>query len=200
MTARMTPRRAARSRNTRETDIHLELALDGRGHSSIETGLGFFDHMLEALAKHAAIDLKIKATGDLHVDAHHMMEDVGIVLGEAIREALAEGAPIQRFGHAYVPMDEALGRVSVDICNRPYLVWNVTLVRPSVGGIDTQLFKEFFHALAMNSGIALHADCIRGENTHHIIEAIYKAFARALRMAIQPDTRMDGPASTKGVL
>lgn len=187
-------------RTTRETDISVTLNVDGRGKADIQTGIGFFDHMLEALAKHSAMDIHIRAQGDLEVDAHHTMEDVGIVLGQALKEALAEGGALTRFGSGFVPMDEALARVVVDICNRPYLVWRVTLERPFVGGVDTQLFKEFFHAFAMNSGISVHAECLYGENTHHMIEAVFKALARALRAAVVIDERLDGPASTKGVL
>jgi imidazoleglycerol-phosphate dehydratase len=193
-------RKAEITRKTRETDITVTLDLDGSGRADIETGIGFFDHMLEALAKHGAFDLTVRATGDLEVDDHHTMEDVGIVIGQCFQKALGENVGIARFGHGYVPMDEALARTVVDICNRPYLVWRVTLDRPFVGGVDTQLFKEFFHAFAMNSGVSVHVEVLYGENTHHMVEACYKSLARALRMAATPDERLSGPVSTKGVL
>lgn len=193
-------RSAEITRQTKETEITVSLNVDGSGQSQIQTGIGFFDHMLEALAKHSAMDLTIAAEGDLYVDDHHTMEDVGIVIGQALARALEGGAPITRYGTGFVPMDEALARVAIDICNRPYLIWNVTLERPSVGGVDTQLFKEFFQAFAMQSGICLHAEVLYGENTHHMVEALFKALARALRAAVVPDQRLDGPASTKGVL
>ena len=202
MTQAMTSTRSATlSRKTKETEIEARLNLDGRGEGRIETGIGFFDHMLEALVKHAAIDLDLTARGDLHVDMHHTVEDTGIVIGQAIREALGDFAGITRFGHAYVPMDETLSRAAVDLCKRPYLVWKVEFRRDKIGEMDTELFKEFFHALAGNGGMCLHVENLYGENSHHIIESCFKATARALRAAIAVDARLGGaPASTKGSL
>jgi imidazoleglycerol-phosphate dehydratase len=194
-------RAATIERKTRETDIFVALELDGAGEYDIETGIGFFDHMLGAFAKHAAFDLKIRAEGDLDVDMHHTVEDVGIVIGQAMAQALGDCAGIRRFGHAYVPMDEALSRASVDISKRPYLVWRVEFVRPRIGEMDTELFKEWFHALAMNAGLCLHVDSLYGANTHHIVESCFKATARAIRAAVEIDPRAEGAApSTKGVL
>ena len=202
MTQPMTSTRSATlSRKTKETEIEARLNLDGRGEGRIETGIGFFDHMLEALVKHTAIDLDLTARGDLHVDMHHTVEDTGIVIGRAIREALGDFAGITRFGHAYVPMDETLSRAAVDLCKRPYLVWKVEFRRDKIGEMDTELFKEFFHALAGNGGMCLHVENLYGENSHHIIESCFKATARALRAAIAVDARLGGaPASTKGSL
>lgn len=194
-------RAATIERKTRETDIFVALELDGTGEYDIETGIGFFDHMLGAFAKHAAFDVKIRAEGDLEVDMHHTVEDVGIVIGQAIAKALGDCAGIRRFGHAYVPMDEALSRASVDISKRPYLVWRVDFARPRIGDMDTELFKEWFHAVAMNAGLCLHVDSLYGTNTHHIVESCFKATARALRAAVEIDPRAEGAApSTKGVL
>jgi imidazoleglycerol-phosphate dehydratase len=194
-------RAATIERKTRETDIFVALELDGAGEYDIETGIGFFDHMLGAFAKHAAFDLKIRAEGDLDVDMHHTVEDVGIVIGQAMAQALGDCAGIRRFGHAYVPMDEALSRASVDISKRPYLVWRVEFVRPRIGEMDTELFKEWFHALAMNAGLCLHVDSLYGANTHHIVESCFKATARAIRAAVEIDPRAEVAApSTKGVL
>lgn len=194
-------RAATIERKTRETDIFVALELDGAGEYDIETGIGFFDHMLGAFAKHAAFDLKIRAEGDLDVDMHHTVEDVGIVIGQAMAQALGDCAGIRRFGHAYVPMDEALSRASVDISKRPYLVWRVEFARPKIGDMDTELFKEWFHALAMNAGLCLHVDSLYGANTHHIVESCFKATARAIRAAVEIDPRAEGAApSTKGVL
>jgi imidazoleglycerol-phosphate dehydratase len=194
-------RTAAVTRTTKETDIRVELSLDGTGKAVIDTGIGFFDHMLEAFAKHACIDLSVRATGDLHIDMHHTVEDVGIVMGQAIRQALGDFSGIRRFGHAYVPMDETLGRAAVDFANRPYLIWKVRFERPKIGAMDTELFKEWFHAFAMNAGACVHVECLYGENSHHIIEAAYKSLARAVRAAVEVDPRLAGAvASTKGVL
>ena len=194
-------RTAEIKRETRETAISVSLDLDGTGASDLETGIGFFDHMLEAFAKHAAIDLNVRAKGDLHVDMHHTVEDTGIVIGQAIKQALGDFAGITRFGHAYVPMDETLSRAAVDLCKRPYLVWKVDFARDKIGEMDTELFKEFFHALAGNGGMCLHVENLYGENSHHIIESCYKATARALRAAVAPDARLGGAAaSTKGSL
>lgn len=194
-------RAATIERKTRETDIFVAMELDGAGEYDIETGIGFFDHMLEGFSKHSLIDLKIRAEGDLHIDMHHTVEDVGIVMGQAAAKALGDCAGIRRFGHAYVPMDETLSRAAIDICKRPYLVWNVDFARPKVGDMDTELFKEWFHAFATNAGICLHVENIYGANTHHIIESCFKATARAFRAALEADPRSDGAApSTKGVL
>lgn len=192
---------AARQRRTKETEIEVRLDLDGTGTAEIATGIGFFDHMLEALAKHSAIDMTIKAEGDLHVDMHHTVEDTGIVIGQCLAEALGDYSGITRFGHAYVAMDETLSRAAIDLCRRPYLVWRVAFQRDKIGEMDTELFKEFFHALAGNAGMCLHVDNLYGENSHHIIESCFKATARALRMGVTPDPRLGGgAASTKGVL
>lgn len=198
----MTSDRTAKiTRKTRETDITISLNLDGTGTSKLSTGIGFFDHMLESFAKHSAIDLDVKTVGDLHVDMHHTVEDTGIVIGQAIREALGDFAGITRFGHAYLPMDETLSRAAIDLCRRPYLVWQVQFARDKIGDMDTELFKEFFHALAGNGGMCLHVENLYGENSHHIIESCFKATARALRAAVTPDARLAGKAaSTKGVL
>ncbi len=188
-------------RATKETSIEAAVNLDGCGAIEISTGIGFLDHMMESFAKHGGLDLKLKAKGDLHVDMHHTVEDCGIVLGQAVKEALGEFKGIRRFGHSYIPMDETLSRASIDLCNRPYLVWRVQLVRPKLGDMDTELFKEWFHAFAMNSGACVHVENLYGENTHHIVESCYKALARALRDAVSVDPRAGGQApSTKGSL
>ena len=188
-------------RKTRETAIELSLDLDGTGVAHINTGIGFFDHMLESFAKHGAFDLTVEAKGDLHVDMHHTVEDVGICLGLAFKQALNDFAGIRRFGAAYIPMDETLSRATVDFSNRPYLVWRVELARPKLGEMDTELFKEWFHAFAMNSGACVHIENLYGENTHHIVESCFKALARAARTGVEIDPRLGGaPASTKGVL
>ncbi len=194
--------RSARvTRTTKETDIACALVLDGSGKADIQTGIGFFDHMLEGLTKHAMIDLTLTCKGDLHIDMHHTVEDCGIVIGQAIRQALPGLAGLTRFGHAYIPMDETLSRAAIDLSGRPYLVWKVAFARDKVGEMDTELFKEFFHALAGNAGITLHVENLYGENSHHIIESCFKALARALAMAWSIDPRLGGaPASTKGVL
>jgi imidazoleglycerol-phosphate dehydratase len=194
-------RKAEVIRETKETRIKVSLDVDGSGKSSISTGVGFFDHMLESFARHSAMDISVEAKGDLHIDQHHTMEDVGIVLGQAFREAVGSYSSVIRFGHAYVPMDETLARAAVDLCNRPYLIWKVGFTRDKVGQVDTELFKEFFQAFAMNSGICLHLELLYGENSHHIAEASFKALARALRTAAVLDDRLRGQvASTKGSL
>ena len=169
--------------------------------AKLETGIGFFDHMLESLTKHSGIDLTVKTIGDLHIDMHHTVEDTGIVIGQAIKQALGDFAGITRFGHAYIPMDETLSRAAIDLCKRPYLVWKVSFLRDKIGEMDTELFKEFFHALAGNGGMCLHVENLYGENNHHIAESCFKATARALRQAIAIDPRLQGQAaSTKGSL
>jgi imidazoleglycerol-phosphate dehydratase len=188
-------------RETKETSIKVTVNVDGSGKSSISTGVGFFDHMLESFAKHSAMDITVEAKGDLHIDQHHTMEDVGIVLGQAFKEAVGGYSGVVRFGHAYVPMDETLARAAIDLCNRPYLIWKVRFTRDKVGQVDTELFKEFFQAFAMNSGACVHLELLYGENSHHIAEASFKSLARAVRMAAVVDDRLKGQvASTKGSL
>ena len=194
-------RAATVERKTRETEIFVALELDGSGEYDIETGIGFFDHMLEAFAKHSMIDLKVRAEGDLHIDMHHTVEDVGIVMGQAAAKALGDCAGIRRFAQAYIPMDETLSRAAIDISKRPYLIWNVAFSRPKIGEMDTELFKEWFHAFATNAGLCLHVENVYGENSHHIIESCYKALARAFRDAVELDPRAgDSAPSTKGSL
>ncbi|MEM6414671.1 MAG: imidazoleglycerol-phosphate dehydratase HisB [Pseudomonadota bacterium] len=194
-------RTATVDRKTRETEIFVALDLDGQGDYDIETGIGFFDHMLEAFSKHSMIDLKIRAEGDLHIDMHHTVEDVGIVMGLAFKKAIGDAVGIRRFGSAYIPMDETLSRASIDVSMRPYLIWRVDFNKPKIGEMDTELFKEWFHAFAMNSGICLHIDNLYGENNHHIVESCFKALARALRAAIEDDPRAgDSLPTTKGHL
>ena len=189
------------SRKTAETDITITLNLDGSGVGRIDTGIGFFDHMLTALCRHALFDLNVKAVGDLHIDFHHTTEDVGIVLGQAILQALGEKRGITRFGHAVVPMDEALVETAIDISGRAYTAWSVSFDRPKVGEMDTELFEEFFRSLAANSLIALHIRQLAGTNAHHVAEACFKSVARALRKATTIDPRLGGVVpSTKGAL
>ncbi len=194
-------RTATLARTTSETDIALTLALDGTGIAQLATGIGFFDHMLTAFARHGGFDLTLSATGDLHIDAHHTVEDVGIVLGAAFRQALGEKRGITRFGHALVPMDEALAEAAVDISGRAHLAWNVPFDRATLGTMDTQLFEEFFRAFTGNALITLHITRRAGTNAHHVAEAAFKAAARALRMAVAIDPRLDDAIpSTKGAL
>lgn len=194
-------RTATVERATRETAVTCKLVLDGAGASSIATGIGFLDHMLTALARHALFDLGVAAKGDLHIDFHHTAEDVGIVLGKALAQALGDKRGIRRFGHALVPMDEALAEAAIDISGRPFLAWSVTFTRDKVGEMDTELFEEFFRAFAMNALITLHVTQKAGTNAHHVAEACFKALARALRMAVEPDPRAgDAIPSTKGSL
>ena len=187
-------------RVTGETDIQLKLNIDGQGKSKIDTGIPFLNHMLTLFAKHGFFDLEIVAKGDIDVDYHHTMEDLGLVMGDAISKALGDRAGICRYGSFLLPMDEALAQVALDLSNRPYLVYNVKCPAPVVGDIDVQLFHEFFHALAVKSGMNLHIDLIRAGETHHALEAVFKAFARALDAATQTDPRIKGVMSTKGVL
>ncbi len=195
------PRRAEIARNTAETRIHAKINLDGTGQAEIATGVGFLDHMIHALARHSMIDIMLKATGDLHIDFHHTTEDCGIVLGQALRAALAEKRGIRRYGQALVPMDEALAECAIDISGRPFLVWQVPFAAQKIGEMDTELFEEFFRAFAMQSGIALHLVLRHGSNAHHVAEGCFKAAARALRMAVELDPRApDSVPSTKGVL
>jgi imidazoleglycerol-phosphate dehydratase len=189
------------TRQTSETDISLTLDLDGTGRADIATGIGFLDHMLTALARHGLFDLTVRAKGDLHIDFHHTTEDVGIVLGRAVAQALGDKRGIARFGQALVPMDEALAEVAIDISGRPFLVWNVGFERPKIGEMDTELFEEFFRALATNAAITLHVTRRAGHNAHHVAESCFKAVARALRMAVAIDQRAaDAIPSTKGSL
>jgi imidazoleglycerol-phosphate dehydratase len=188
-------------RETKETRIRVSVDLDGTGVSKVMTGIGFFDHMLDAFARHSGIDVVVEATGDLHIDMHHTVEDVGIVLGQAVNQALDGFKGIRRFGSAYVPMDETLTRCALDLSNRPYLIWKVAFQRPKIGDMDTELFKEFHHAFAMNVGACVHLETLYGENSHHIAESGFKALARALRTAVELDPKAQGAApSTKGVL
>ncbi|NBU28818.1 MAG: imidazoleglycerol-phosphate dehydratase HisB [Caulobacteraceae bacterium] len=189
------------TRNTKETRIRVWIDLDGTGEAKVSTGVGFYDHMLESFARHGGFDLQVETVGDLHIDMHHTVEDTGIVLGQAVKQALDGFKGIRRFGHAYVPMDETLTRCALDLSNRPYLIWKVAFARPKVGEMDTELFKEFHHAFAMNAGACLHLETLYGDNTHHIAESGFKALARALRMAVEIDPKAGGQAvSTKGVL
>jgi len=194
-------RTASITRKTAETDITVVLDLDGTGTGSISTGIGFLDHMLTALCRHALFNMDIKAVGDLHIDFHHTTEDVGIVIGQAIKQALGDKRGITRFGFASLPMDEALVEASIDISGRAYTGWQVGFSAPKIGEMDTELFEEFFRALAGNAGIALHIRQIAGTNAHHVAEACYKATARALRQAVELDPRLGGAVpSTKGAL
>jgi imidazoleglycerol-phosphate dehydratase len=194
-------RTASLTRTTSETDITLTLALDGSGRADIATGIGFLDHMLTALTRHALFDLTVHAKGDLHIDFHHTTEDVGIVLGQAFAKALGDKRGIRRFGQALIPMDEALAEAAVDISGRSFLAWAVSFERPKIGDMDTELFEEFFRAFAMNALLALHVTSRAGHNAHHVAESCFKAVARALRMAAEPDPRAgDAIPSTKGAL
>jgi imidazoleglycerol-phosphate dehydratase len=189
------------NRKTKETSIETEVNLDGKGVYNIDTGIGFLNHMLEQLSKHSLVDINLKAKGDLHIDLHHTTEDSGIVIGEAIAKALGDKKGIKRYAHAYIPMDETLTRVSLDISNRPYLVWNVKLKVEKLGEMDTELFKEWFQAFSQSAGITLHIENIYGDNSHHIIESCFKGLARALRLALEKDARAaDSLPSTKGIL
>ena len=194
-------RRAEVTRKTRETQVRAAVNLDGEGRAKVATGIGFLDHMLEQLARHSLIDLEVEAKGDLHIDFHHTTEDTGIVIGQAVAEALGGRAGIQRYGDALIPMDETLTRVALDASNRPYLIWKVSFTKPKLGEMDTELFREWFHAFAQAAGLTLHVENLYGENNHHIIESCYKGLARALRAAVSIDPRKpDAVPSTKGVL
>jgi imidazoleglycerol-phosphate dehydratase len=193
-------RTAALERKTQETEIKLKLDLDGAGDFQIQTGVGFFDHMLTHIAKHGLLDLSITAKGDLEVDAHHTVEDVGIVFGQAIKEALGNKAGIARYGEAVIPMDEALALVALDLSGRPYLRFKADLGKGQLGGFDVELIAEFFQAVAVNAGMNLHIRLLDGANLHHCTEAIFKAFGRALAVAVKFDERIKGIPSTKGVL
>lgn len=193
-------RQASVKRKTSETDISLYIKLDGKGDADVDTGIGFFDHMLKSFAKHGLFDLKVKVTGDLFVDCHHTIEDVGIVLGEAIKEALGDKRSIRRYGDILLPMDEALILCAIDLSGRPYLVFDSTFTSDMVGYFDTQMVKEFFYAVSYSAGMNLHIRKITGENDHHIIEGMFKAFAKALDEATMKDNRIKSVLSTKGSL
>jgi len=193
-------RKASIRRKTRETDVQLSLDLDGRGRSRISTGIGFLDHMLTSFATHGRLDLEVRCRGDLHVDAHHSVEDVGIVLGDALMKALGDKQGIARFGHAYVPLDEALSRCVVDLSGRPYLHYDVPFKARQIGAMPTELFEDFFWALADHGRLNVHLELIRGRNAHHIAETLFKAAARALSMAVALDPRVKSVPSTKGTL
>ncbi|WP_276570761.1 imidazoleglycerol-phosphate dehydratase HisB [Halochromatium glycolicum] len=188
-------------RNTLETQILVRLDLDGTGRSRLETGVPFLEHMLDQIARHGLIDLEVQATGDLQIDAHHTVEDIGITLGQALTAALGDKAGIRRYGHAYVPLDEALSRVVIDLSGRPMLTYQVAFTRAWIGGFDVDLLREFFQGLVNHAAMTLHLDTLRGLNAHHQAETLFKAFGRALRMAVEPDPRMAGiTPSTKGSL
>ncbi|HQZ12911.1 MAG TPA: imidazoleglycerol-phosphate dehydratase HisB [Devosia sp.] len=194
-------RQAKIARKTNETDITVSVNLDGTGKHQIVTGIGFLDHMLDQLAKHSLIDITVKAKGDLHIDYHHTAEDVGIALGEAIKQALGDKKGIRRYASADLPMDGSLTRVALDVSGRPFLVWKVEFTRDKVGEMDTELFREWFQAFAMNAGITLHVENVYGDNNHHVAESAFKALAKALRVAVEIDPRQKGVIpSTKGTL
>lgn len=194
-------RRTTLTRKTAETDITVEIDLDGTGSYDNETGVGFFDHMLDQLARHSLIDMKIRATGDLHIDDHHTVEDVGITLGQALSQALGDKRGIRRYGACLLPMDDALVRTALDLSARPFLIWNVAMPTPTIKSFDTELVREFFQALSTHGGITLHIDMLHGLNSHHIAEATFKSVARALREAVEIDPRKSGEVpSTKGAL
>lgn len=197
----MTNRTAKIERNTAETQIAVEINLDGNGFYEVSTGIGFLDHMLEQLSRHSLIDLKVKIKGDLHIDFHHTTEDSAIAIGEAFKQALGDKKGITRYAHSYIPMDETLTRVALDISNRPYLIWKVEFARDKVGEMDTELFKEWFQAFAFNAGVTLHIENLYGTNNHHIVESCFKGLARSLRQAIEIDPRKANEVpSTKGKL
>ena len=197
----MSERRATVERNTLETQIRVSVNLDGTGVSKLDTGLPFLEHMLDQVARHGLIDLEIEAKGDLHIDAHHTVEDIGITLGQALARAWGDKKGVRRYGHAYVPLDEALTRVVIDLSGRPGLDMHVDFTRGMIGGFDVDLFYEFFQGLVNHAMITVHIDNLRGKNAHHQAETVFKAFGRTLRMAVEPDPRMDGVTpSTKGTL
>ncbi|MEH6560608.1 MAG: imidazoleglycerol-phosphate dehydratase HisB [Marinobacter sp.] len=197
----MAERKARVERNTLETQISVEINLDGTGKSSFDTGVPFLEHMMEQISRHGLIDLTIVSKGDLHIDDHHTVEDVGITLGQAFKQAVGDKTGIRRYGHAYVPLDEALSRVVIDLSGRPGLIMEVPFTRSTVGGFDVDLFEEFFRGFINHALVTMHIDTLRGKNTHHQIETVFKAFGRALRMAIEMDERMAGiTPSTKGLL
>jgi imidazoleglycerol-phosphate dehydratase len=193
-------RQAKISRTTKETAIEVSVNLDGTGQSTIATGVGFFDHVLDQLARHSLIDITVAAKGDLHIDDHHTVEDCGIALGQALTKALGDKRGIRRYGSCHLAMDDALVRAALDLSGRPYLVWNLDLPTPKIGSFDCELVREFFQALSTHGQITLHVDKLHGVNSHHIAEACFKAVAQALRAAVEPDPRQSGIPSTKGTL
>lgn len=193
-------RSAAVNRKTKETDIHMLLTIDGTGQSEVSTGIGFFDHMLEGFSRHGFFDLTCSVKGDLHVDGHHTVEDTGIVLGQAIKEAIGDKKGIKRYGSFLLPMDDALAMCAVDLCGRPYFVFDCHFPTERVGGLDTELVREFFYAVSYSAGMNLHIRMLSGENAHHMIEAMFKAFAKALDQATTKDERITDVLSTKGTL
>jgi len=197
----MSERKAVVSRHTNETKIEVRLDLDGTGRAEFNTGVPFLEHMLDQIARHGMIDLAIEADGDLHIDGHHTVEDIGITFGQAFAQAVGDKRGIRRYGHAYVPLDEALSRVVLDLSGRPGLIFAVDFPRATIGSFDTELFHEFFQGFVNHAGVTLHVDNLRGANAHHIAETVFKAFARALRFAVEVDPRMQGQTpSTKGTL
>jgi imidazoleglycerol-phosphate dehydratase len=194
-------RKASVARKTKETDIEVSVNLDGTGSYDVETGIGFLDHMLEQLSRHSLMDLTVRAKGDLHIDYHHTTEDTGIAIGDAVHKALGDRRGIVRYASATIPMDETLTRVSIDVSDRPYLIWKVDFSKPKLGEMDTELFKEWFQAFAQNARVTLHVENLYGENNHHIVESCFKALARSLRAATETDARAAGSVpSTKGTL
>ena len=201
MATATTPRKASVERNTLETQISVELSLDGTGQAEFDTGVPFLEHMLDQIARHGMVDLKVLAKGDLHIDGHHTVEDIGITLGQAFHAVAGDKKGLTRYGHAYVPLDEALSRVVVDFSGRPGLVWHVPFTRAMIGSFDVDLFVEFFQGFVNHAQVTLHVDNLRGDNAHHQAETVFKAFGRALRMALTPDPAMAGlMPSTKGSL
>ena len=196
----MADRRGQLTRTTKETDISVEINLDGTGINSISTGIPFLDHMLDLFSKHGFFDLTVKCVGDIEIDYHHTIEDIGLALGDVIKQALGDKARIKRYGSSLLPMDEALVQIALDLSGRPFLVYNVDLPSPRIKDIDTQLFHEFFYALSIRVGMNLHIDLIRGKEVHHCIEGVFKAFAKALDIAVSYDDRLEGVMSTKGIL
>ena len=197
----MTERTASVERDTLETRVRVRINLDGSGRSELRLGVPFLEHMLDQVARHGLVDLDIQAEGDLHIDAHHTVEDVGITLGQALAQAVGERRGIRRYGHAYVPLDEALSRVVLDLSGRPGLAYHVEYPRARIGDFDVDLFREFFQGLVNHAALTLHVDCLRGRNAHHVAETVFKAFGRALRAAVEPDPRQaDAVPSTKGRL
>ena len=201
MTSPPATRRATVERNTKETQIRVEIDLDGSGQGKFISGVGFFDHMLDQIARHGMLDLVVEAKGDLHIDGHHTVEDIGITFGQALAQAVGDKAGVRRYGHAYVPLDEALSRVVIDLSGRPGLEWHVPFKRAMIGEFDVDLAHEFFQGFANHALVTLHVDNLRGDNAHHQCETVFKAFARALRMAVEPDPRAAGVIpSTQGAL
>ena len=197
----MNPRAAEVVRNTAETRVRVRIDLDGTGRRTLASGVPFLDHMLDQIARHGLVDLDVEAQGDLHIDAHHTVEDIGITLGMAVSQALADKTGIRRYGHAYVPLDEALSRVVIDLSGRPGLIWQVDFRRAMIGSFDVDLAHEFFQGFVNHAQVTLHVDNLRGDNAHHQCETVFKAFARALRMAVEPDPRLEGRIpSTKEAL